>query len=352
MTHITRETGLDALYGGWFLGGGGGGLISGGFDVLDAVMENGGFDICTFDDLKDDETVLTASLVGAPSAGKITADHCRRVCEIYKEYTGSEIGAFITNEAGGHAISNGWIAASVSGTPVVDAACHGRAFPTGTMGSLSLDEDPQYQTIQCCVGGSGNTYVELFEKGSVSATASLIRSASVAAGGFVTVLRNPVSAGYARANAAPGALSMSMAIGKILRANEGNADAIIGELADQYDLRVLAKGTIDSFDLTCTGGFDVGTIRIGKDAEATFWNEFMTAEIGGERLATFPDLIALLRADNGMPICSAEVEKGMDVFLVVVPKSRLLLGSALFLPRLYVPCEKATGKEIIAYSFG
>ena len=49
MYHMTEELALNAIYGGWLLGGGGGGALAGGKGVVRVAMANGGFDVCTID---------------------------------------------------------------------------------------------------------------------------------------------------------------------------------------------------------------------------------------------------------------------------------------------------------------
>lgn len=353
MIHITEEMGLNALYGGWLLGGGGGGTLAGGKDVLIAALECGGFDICTIDELDPAVTVVTGSLVGSPSAGRseISPAHCVKAYEMFKKNTDCEIGAFISNEAGAHSITNGWIAAAANKVPVIDAACNGRAHPTGVMGAMGLDTMKDYRTAQSACGGSGKTYVELFTTGGINQTSKLVRESSVQCEGFVSVLRNPACAAYVRENAAIGALTRCMEAGAIIREFEGDADKMAAALGEKFGLQVLAKGITNSFTLECVGGFDVGCVKIGEDHEVTFWNEYMTAEENRKRLATFPDLIQLLDAETGLPICSAEVKDGMNVLLVSIPKEKLLLGSTMKQKELFEPCEEALGKALIKYVF-
>ena len=350
---IDLEKGLNILYGGWFLGGGGGGSIGGGRNVLDAVLAGGGIRVCSIDEIDPGASVLTGSLVGSPSRGGagVTTDQCRRAYELYARYTGAKVGAFIANEAGAHSITNGWIAALATGLPVVDAACNGRAHPTGVMGAMGLDRISDHKTVQIAVGGEGSEYVELCESGSIGATSRLVRDASVLCGGFITVLRNPVSAAYAKENAAVGAVSMCERIGRAIREKEGSGVAVAEALSGACGAAVLAEGTVTGCALESVRGFDVGRVTIGTDAEITFWNEYMTAETHGDRKATFPDLIMLLDRKSGLPICSAAVREGMEVLLITVPKEKLLLGRAMFQPELFLPCEEAIGKPVLAYAF-
>lgn len=353
MIHITEETGLNALYGGWLLGGGGGGPLAGGRDVLKAALECGGFDIVTIDELDPAVTVVTGSLVGSPSAGRseITPAHCVKAYELFRKNTDCEIGAFISNEAGAHSITNGWIAAAANKVPVIDAACNGRAHPTGVMGAMSLDTMKDYRTAQSACGGSGKTYIELFTTGGINQTSKLVRESSVQCEGFVSVLRNPACAAYVRENAAIGALSRCMEVGAVVRECEGDAEKMTRSLGEKFGLQVLAKGVTNSFELECVGGFDAGSVKIGDDHTVTFWNEYMTAEGNGKRLGTFPDLITLLDGRTGLPVCSADVRNGTDVILACIPKEKLLLGSTMKQKELFEACEEAIGKALIKYVF-
>jgi DUF917 family protein len=46
-------------------------------------------------------------------------------------------------------------------------------------------------------------------------------------------------------------------------------------------------------------------------------------------LALFPDLITTINIKTGISITSAEIRKGDEVIIVVVPKDRILLGSGV-----------------------
>lgn len=91
-------------------------------------------------------------------------------------------------------------------------------------------------------------------------------------------------------------------------------------------------------------------IKVG-DVELTFWNEYMTAEKNGERIATFPDLIMTFDAETGTPVTSAEIREGMTAAVIVADKSKIKLGAGMMDPELFIPCEKAVEKEMISYAF-
>ena len=323
----SKEKGLDILYGGWFLGGGGGGYLKGGETILDAVLALGGIGFLTIDELPERGQILTASLVGSPAVGgaSIGPKHFKRTYELYKEYTGEEIAAFISNEAGGQSITNGWMASAVSGIPMLDAACDGRAHPTGVMGSMGLEKNPSYTTIQVAVGGTEEEFKEYAFRGTIDETSAEIRKASTEAGGFISVLRNPVSSDYIKANAAHGVVTMCMEVGALIRKNIGSPEKIIASLSKRINLEKLSHTFIDSVTLISEGGFDKGEIILQSGEKIQFFNEYMSIEKEGKKLFAFPDLIVFLSAETGLPINSADITVGKEVYLVAVPKDNLLL---------------------------
>lgn len=353
---LDLQTAEDAVYGGQFFGGGGGGHLENGIQAARQAIAQGPVKVLELGELSSESTVVTASLVGSPSDGAscITPESSMRVYELFCRQWTQPIEALMANEAGGQSITNGWLIAAASGIPMVDAACNGRAHPTGVMGSMMLHCQPDYRTLQAAVGGIGEQRVELCAQGSIENTSQLVRNASSLCAGFVTVLRNPVTAGYAARLCPQGVLTQCMDIGRVLRQNRGRPEALLSELSRLLGARLLMEGKTADFTLTTRGGFDIGRVAVTAGArrlELTFWNEFMTAQLDGERLATFPDLIVLLDGQTGIPIPSACLENGREVCAVAVSKSKLLLAETMRDERLLRSCEEATGLPIVPYCF-
>jgi len=163
------------------------------------------------------------------------------------------------------------------------------------------------------------------------------------------VARNPVPTTYVRDNAAVGALSQAVRIGRAYlehRAGEGRADKVVEALNGT----VIVRGRVDAVELTSRGGFDLGEVSVG-DHKLTFWNEYMTLERAGERLATFPDLIMTMEAQSGRPITTAEIHQGQEAIVIMVPRENLNLGAGMKDPRLFRGVEEAIGMEIVTYVF-
>lgn len=389
---------LNALVlGGSFYGGGGGGAPEIGLQAGLQALRMGHPYLVDLSDVPDDSVLLTVSAVGAPAGAGPHArpeDYARAV-EVFQQYSGRKVGGLITNECGGLATVNGWIQSAVTGLPVVDAPCNGRAHPTGTMGSIGLHKVPGYVAEQVAVGGrqeQGN-YLEVFIRGSVDGASGLVRRTAAQIGGLVAVARNPVEASYARENAAPGAIRKCLEVGRAMAtARKGWAGSAgkraVAAAAEASGGFLSCFATVVGKELETAGGFDVGRILLrsgppvgpetwaapgGLDAdfELSFVNEWLTLEggpgvndgkgVGGgsaagtrrtrQRLATFPDLIATLDLESGWPVSSAGVQPGQQVAVVVVPSSKLILGAGMGDRDLYAEVERVVGRDIIKYAF-
>lgn len=348
-----------AVLGGAVLGGGGGGSMTDGLAVARLALQMADVALLPLDAVADDATLLTVSAVGAPAASDryVRPVHFVRAVQLYRDCFGVMPGGLITNECGGNATVNGWLQAAVLGIPLVDAPCNGRAHPTGVMGSMGLHRDRGYVSRQTAVGGNPakGLYLETSVSGSLDKAAALVREASVRAGGLVAVARNPVTVAYAKTHAAPGAVSLSIGLGRAMLAAKAKKDNLAAAAAAQYLGGTLAVvGQVKAVSLETRGGFDVGAVTVaGREglAELTFWNEYMTLEIADERLGTFPDLIATLDAATGRPISTAEIAVGQDIAVLLVPQANLLLGAGMRDPELFAVAEAAVGKDITGYSF-
>ena len=350
---ITKETGEAAILGGAVLGGGGGGSMEKGRLNLRGALEAGEVVLIDIDDIPPDTVLITGSAVGAPAAAeaRVEPKDYLRVVEILKENGCPAPGGFIPNECGGSSITNGWVPAALMGLPVVDALCNGRAHPTGVMGSMGLHRDTRYVSRQSAAGGDREKglYLELHVAGKLGSASSMIRAAADKSGGLVAVARNPVAASYAKVHGACGALRQAIDLGeRMKKAMPRGGDAVLASILDFLGGEHIVTGAVARKEIVTRGGFDSGSVIVG-DFETTFWNEYMTLESRGERLATFPDLIMTLDAGSGLPVTTAEVKEGQTVILFVVPADRLILGEGMRCMELMEEIEPVVGKKIVEY---
>jgi len=346
-----------AVLGGAVLGGGGGGWMEEGRRLGRISFSRGFREILPLDALPDEAVLLTVSAVGAPSVGNdlLAAEDYIRAVELFREKTGLEINGLISSEIGALGVVNGWVQSAALRIPVVDAPCNGRAHPLGLMGSLGLHRQKEFVSRQTAVGGSREkaNRVEAFFKGSLGDVSLEVREAAIKAGGMVAVARNPVSAGYVRRNGAPGAIRMAIDLGNILLKNmESGPKLIFKKIYDFLGVDFIVRGKVENVALKREGGLDVGMVRLKTrnfSYEVTFWNEYMTLEREGIRLATFPDLMMTFDSQTAGPLISAQIREGSEVVVIVVLSEQLILGAAMRDIELLRRIEKAVGKDIVIY---
>jgi DUF917 family protein len=355
---LTAEHVDAAVLGGAVLGGGGGGWISDGLERGRLAVSLGTPELVSVSELSPEAVIITSATVGAPSPKErfVRPLDYIRAAQLLIERAGVALGGIITNENGAGATTNGWLQAAALGVPVVDAPCNGRAHPTGLMGAMGLHRVSGYTSRQVAVGGNPATgrYLEVYAVGAITHAAAMVRMASVEAGGMVAVARDPVPLSYVKEHAAPGAVHQAVAVGDaILTARSRGGMAAAQAAADILRGKILDTGTIESVHLEASGGYDTGTIEIaGRHGhhEIAFWNEYMTLDSDGQRTATFPDLITTLNIEDGTPIGSAEIEKGMRAAILTVPSTGLILGAGMRDPQLFKDIERTVGREVLRYA--
>ncbi len=351
---VDRRIAEAAVLGGAFFGGGGGGDLNLGLKHAKLAVELGEVVIVDVESVPKDKYIATASMVGAPAAKEryLLPAHAIKSTELFMNVAGVPLGGLISSENGGYSTINGWIQSALLGIPIVDAPADGRAHPTGVMGAMGLHKIPGYISVQTAVGGSKEKgrYVEAIVRGSLERAAKMIRETAVQAGGLVAVTRNPATPDYVKENAAVGALSQAIKVGRIIQENRSDVYQMIGEITEYLGAgKIIDSGKVEEVRLETRGGFDIGRIIVGGSTntkyEVTFWNEFMTVEDSkGRRHGTFPDLIVMIDIQQGLPLTSADVKKGDKVVLVVIPREYLLLGAGVRDPEILKQIGEIVGK--------
>ncbi|MCR4427334.1 MAG: DUF917 family protein [Firmicutes bacterium] len=355
-----RDVVNAAVLGGCLLGGGGGGSKKDGFALGRLAVQAGDPVLVDMDEVPDDALLVTVALVGSPASENAHAKpvHYQRSLQILLDALDEKVFGLISNENGAVGTVNGWFQSAMTGLPVVDCPCNGRAHPTGIMGAMNLDQVPEYLAWQAFAGGDAgeNRYIEGVIRGRLETAARLVREASVGAGGLVAVARNPVSATHARLNGAPGAIRQAIELGKIIEANAGSGGMRTAEVcALALGGSVVMAGVVTGIDMETKSGFDVGRVLVedgSSIAELKFWNEYMTLSLSGlsgkaERVGSFPDLISTIDEESGTPVTTSEIRQGMKVAVLWASKERLRLGSGMRRTDLLGDVEQVIGEAII-----
>lgn len=339
----------EAILGGCILGGGGGGHRDHGEETGRLALEKGEINLLSIDELEDDDVVICASLVGAPSAidRYISEEDYIYTVRKIEEEIGKPIKGIITNENGGGATVNGWIQSVNAGISLIDAPANGRAHPTGIMGSLNLHKIEDYESIQVFSGGNPETNknVKGVVRGNLDKCAKLVRQGAVQSGGLVVVARNPITVKYLKENGAIGGVSHALDLGRKFYSALKNGENPILKVNEFLNGEVILEGKVSNLEIKTDGGFDVGYLNIG-DGELTFWNEYMTLEVKGERKYSFPDLIMTFDTKTFMPVTSSEIKDGMDITVLCTELSNLKLGTPMFEQELLDEIKEVIGKNI------
>jgi hypothetical protein len=360
MGRILTEKDIEAaVKGGSVYAAGGGGWADHGRMLGAAAMAAGKPELVSIDELPPDAWVATAAAIGAPAS--TTAWEMRGVdyvkaAQLLEQELGEPLAGLMIGQNGRSSTLNGWLPAAVLGCKVVDAVGDMRAHPTGDMGSIGLAGSPE-PMIQTAVGGNRaeNRYMEMVVRGATAKVSPVLRTAADMSGGFIASCRNPVRASYVAAHAALGGISKALALGEAIIAAESKGgraalDAICGTTGGA----IIGAGAVTQKRVLYTNeAFDVGVVVVGAGAKALrlhVMNEYMAIDdADGRRIATFPDVIATLRAD-GEPLSVGQLREGDEVVVFHVPKSELPLSSSVVDPAVYPPVERAMGIEIARYA--
>lgn len=362
MGRILTEKDVEAaVRGGSVYAAGGGGWSDHGRMLGYAAVSIGKPELIAIDELRDDDWVATAAAIGAPAsttAWEMQGVDYVKAVQLLQDALGEKISALMIGQNGKSSTLNGWLPSAILGTKVLDAVGDVRAHPTGDMGSIGMANSPD-EMIQTAVGGNraDNRYIELVIRGATAKVSPVLRTASDMSGGFIASCRNPLRASYVRRNAALGGISLALKLGEaIIEADARGGHAIIDAIVKTTGGAIIAEGEISAKSVIYTNeAFDVGTLTVGRGDRAVtlhVMNEYMAVDdAGGNRLATFPDIISTLSPD-GEPMSVGQLRVGMPVFLLHVPKTIIPLSSSVKDPSVYPIVEKALGISIADYALG
>jgi uncharacterized protein len=360
MGRILVERDIEAaVKGGSVFACGGGGWADHGRTLGLAAVNAGQPELVSIDELPETAWVATAAAIGAPASTTawqmLGVDYVKSVQLVEREL-GAPIAGLIIGQNGKSSTLNAWLPSAILGTKVVDAVGDLRAHPTGDMGSIGLANSPE-RMIQSAVGGnrSSNSYIELVVRGATAKISPILRKAADMAGGFIASCRNPVPASYVKSHAALGGISMALDLGAAILAAEckGGA-AVIDAICKQTGGEIIGQGKLTKKAVRYTPeAFDIGTLRIEQGKEQYIlhvMNEYIAVEsAAGDRLATYPDIIATLDR-GGVPISVGEMSEGQELLILRVAKDCISLSSSVSDPSVYPPVEAALGISISDYA--
>jgi uncharacterized protein len=145
-------------------------------------------------------------------------------------------------------------------------------------------------------------------------------------------------------------VSACIRLGEAMLAAEGEGgEAMIAAIRDTLGGRELGRGALRAANVAMRENWDVGTLEV-EGLTIHVCNEYMAAEIDGERVATYPDLIVTLAESDGMPTPAAHREPGERIVVLAVPRERIPLGAGVREASVYGDPERLLGIELVSHA--
>jgi uncharacterized protein len=356
MRLLTEQNIEDIARGAAVLGtGGGGDPYIGMLTAREAIRQYGPVELYTLDELNDDDLIVPASGMGAPTVvveKLINGDDMIHAFQALGQYLGKPIRATMSIEVGGlNSIMPIYVAARLH-LPMVDCDGMGRAFPEIQMVTHTI------------YGISATPFAMSDERGNMVLmetinnkwTETFARSITVNMGASAMVAMYAATVKQLKEAAIPGTITLAENIGKavrLARVHEANPVDAVREAVNGF---VIFNGKIADVQRRTEGGFARGEARLAGIGSFTeqelllnFQNEHLAVRIDDEFRVTTPDLIAVLDIDTGEPLTTESLRYGMQVAVIAFPcseKWRTPKGLQLVGPRYfgydvdYVPVEE------------
>ena len=358
MRILTDADAEAACLGGGVFACGGGGWLDHGLQNGRLAVTLGRPQLVSIDELPDAGVIVTISAIGAPAAPdwEMWPKDYLRAFELLRREVDEPIVGLINAQNGYSSTVNPWLHSALTGLPVVDAAGDVRAHPTIKLGGMGFAGDPEFSTVQTAAGGNRarGAYLEVVARGNLVKTSNLLRRASVESGGFIASARLPLPVRTVRERAALGAVSVAIRLGESMRAQRGKTPrAMIEAITTATGGEILGEGEVVEKQLKTDGGFDHARIVVDASRRSlTLYalNEFMAVDAVGRRVATYPDTIAVLSTETGMPVAVSAIAPGTPLAVLRVDSKKLPCSAGAVDPAAYPELEELTGLELIRHA--
>lgn len=353
--HLTRADVAPAMMGGLLLSAGGSGVarsLERHDMAAEVALGLGPVPLVSLEELPQDGVVIASTSVGAPGHAQpelVLRDHVDAAQAVIARLGVRPCGIICGHVPG----FNAWLVAAALGIPYVDAAANGRGHPTVKMGGMGLASRPDISIVQAaqCGYAETGTRLSIVSEGNLIRTSQVMRHAAIIGGGLVASARGPYAVGFVAQNGAVGAISYQIDLGRAMLAAEGGQPRVAAAGTFMGGV-TLITGTVTGNTVVYREGFDVGRLIVDDGASQLtlgVFNEFMTADQDGRRVATFPDMIGSLDPVTGDPIGIAQLSPGSAVAIVAAHHTGLPLGKGALDPTVYVEVEDALSLDIHSY---
>lgn len=332
---LKKQDILEILYGATFLGGGGGGSLSFGINMLEKLEEQGeeiAFEMLEVDELEKDDYAAMVAGLGSPVAmleGTFGPDavHAFKAFQRAFAAEGKTVKYLYPGEMGGFNTFVPMMVAILSDKDVskrikfVDTDGNGRAVPELNTTLTDLRGYPPSP-----IGLGNGTGDQIIAYATDDKAAEVIaRQLCMAYGMQIGFSTWGLSRDEMKEHSAVGCVTYAQKIGKVLlRLMEDKSLDILEELSKVMQIRQMCRGTIEKVDLKAEGGFDFGTTTVVTPEDRRFYIDFKNENLlvrddDGKVYITAPEVICLMNMSTYEPLTNADIKEGMDIFVGIAP---------------------------------
>lgn len=310
--------------------GGGGDPKTTEYLLLSVMNDNDTIVVKTANELLN-EWIVPIAMVGSPvlySEDIPAANEVLETIQLYESVVEIQTDAVISIEIGGINALTPLLVALYKNIPVIDGDGMGRAFPKLGMTTFAYSGDSLFPIA--AISGQEKLVATEF-----SILEEKFNSFILHNKGYCHAACFGMTGYQMKAAMIPGTLKLARNIGEALS---------IGTLQQkEKSLRnILMNSLFGKMKITFAGRISfvkrwfenkvlVGSCQLtghftffGQKAEIIFQNEFLCCSVNEDSPFTTPDLIVLLRYDNGMPISVSDIREGVLVLVLIVPAPSML----------------------------
>ena len=341
---LTEQRMIDIIWGATLMGGGGGGSISSGMDLLNAYKRDHpstelAVNLIKPGDMAEGTYAAATAGMGAPAAivgvdfSKYAANAFTLLQEVAARY-GKDLQYNIPVELGGFSIFFPLLLSLITGFPTVDADGAGRAVPALETLLLHVNGCPT-SPIALANGANDKITVELADPHNAPLAEKIGRDICGEFGNMVGISGWLVNKEDIEKRIITGSITLCEKIGAIMRRANCPAEQLFEMLVSEglVQAKVVCVGEVTDIRVETHGGFDYGTLDVtdGTDSyRVNFQNENLLLQkktgTGYADLMTVPDLTCMYCVDPAgaagveprMPLSNADVKKGMRIALGVI----------------------------------
>ena len=343
---VDRQGMVDIIWGSTLMGGGGGGSIRAGMQLLESFERHHPdvpieVEMLSVDEMEEDAYAASGSGLGAPAAiAKVDfsqyASNSFRVLEELCEKNGINLKYNYAVELGGFSSFYPFLLTLQTGKPTVDADGTGRAVPALQTLLLNVNDCP-CSPLGLANGRNDRITIELADPCDAVLAEHISRDISGMFGNMVGIYGWPINKKMMKEKICCGTLTLTEEIGRLLRTSSAADEDLFEELAGAglIECKIICKGVIRDISTETRNGFDFGTLTVRSDKTGEtycirFQNENLLLQKktgdGYQDMMTVPDLTAMYCIDpNGdenivprMPLSNADARVGMRIAVAVI----------------------------------